>query len=162
MADQSAEHTGRKPREFTGWHMLAVCVGAFGVIIAVNISLAVNAVRTFPGLNVKNSYVASQEFDTRRDAQLALGWDVSAVVEGGELRLNIRDAGGSPVQPATLQAVLGRSTHVQDDRAVDFTFDGTAHVMPVDLSPGKWVLRLRAVSEDGTEFQQRIELHVRG
>ena len=162
MADQTVDPTKRKSREFTGWHMLAVFVGAFGVIISVNVALAVNAVRTFPGLNVKNSYVASQEFDLRRDAQLSLGWDVSATVEAGELRLNIRDAGGNPVQPATLQAVLGRSTHVQDDRAAEFTFDGTAHVMPVDLGPGKWVLRLRAVSEDGTEFQQRIELHVRG
>ena len=162
MADQTVEQTGRKARKFTGWHMLAICVGAFGIIIAVNLTLAFSAVRTFPGLNVKNSYVASQEFDTRRDAQLSLGWDVSATVEAGELRLNIRDAGGSPVAPATLQAVLGRSTHVQDDRAADFSFDGTAHVMPVDLGPGKWVLRLRAVSDNGTEFQQRIELHVRG
>lgn len=162
MGDQTVQHAAFKSREFTGWHMLAVCVGAFGIIISVNIALAVNAVRTFPGLNVKNSYVASQEFDIRRDAQLALGWNVKATVETGLLRLSIRDAAGRPVRPATLQVVLGRSTHVQDDRAAIFTFDGAAHVMPVDLGPGKWVLRLRAVSEDGIEFQQRIELHVRG
>lgn len=157
-----AELTATKTREFTGWHMLAICVVAFGIIIAVNIALAVNAVRTFPGLNVKNSYVASQEFDNRRDAQVALGWTVAALVEGDRLRLTITDAQEQAVDPATLQAVLGRATHVQDDRAVVFRFDGQAHVAPVDLGPGKWALRLRAVAADGTEFQQRIELRVRG
>ena len=52
-------------RKFTGKHALAVFVGAFGVIIAVNLVLAYNAVKTFPGLEVKNSYVASQEFNER-------------------------------------------------------------------------------------------------
>lgn len=155
-----AEQTTARP--FTGWHMLAICVTAFGIIIAVNIALAVNAVRTFPGLNVKNSYVASQEFDTRRDAQAALGWEVATSVEAGKLRLSITDPQGHPVAPATLQAVLGRATHVQADRMLSFTFDGTAHVAAADLGPGKWVLRLRAVAADGTEFQQRIELRGRG
>ena len=40
-------------RQFTGWHAAAVFGGAFGVIIAVNITLAVQAVGTFPGLEVK-------------------------------------------------------------------------------------------------------------
>ena len=65
-------------REFTGKHMLAICVGAFGVIITVNLILAYNAVATFPGLEAKNSYVASQQFNERRDAQEGLGWTVAA------------------------------------------------------------------------------------
>ena len=62
-------------REFklTGWHVLAIFVGAFGVIIGVNVALAWNAVATFPGLEVDNSYIASQTFDDRREAQEALG-----------------------------------------------------------------------------------------
>jgi len=63
-------------RQLTGRHVLMIFVGAFTVIIGVNIALAYNAVRTFPGLEVKNSYVASQEFNTRRAAQVALGWTV--------------------------------------------------------------------------------------
>ena len=60
-------------REFklTGWHVLAIFVGAFGVIIGVNVALAWNAVATFPGLEVDNSYIASQTFDDRREAQEA-------------------------------------------------------------------------------------------
>ena len=60
-------------RELTGRHVLAITLAAFGVIIAVNMVMAVKAVSTFPGLETPNSYVASQRFDRDRAAQAALG-----------------------------------------------------------------------------------------
>ena len=39
-------------RELTGRKVLLIFVIAFGVIIGVNVFMAVNAVRTFPGLEV--------------------------------------------------------------------------------------------------------------
>ena len=66
---------------------------AFGVIIGVNVVMATKAIGTFPGLEVKNSYVASQSFDKRRDAQEALGWDVGVAHEGDERRDHQRHAG---------------------------------------------------------------------
>ena len=60
-------------RQFTGKNALAVFVVAFGVIITVNLVLAYSAVKTFPGLEVKNSYVASQEFNERLQEHQALG-----------------------------------------------------------------------------------------
>ena len=152
----------KREREFTGKHMLMVFGGAFAVIIGVNIALAVNAVKTFPGLEVKNSYVASQEFDQRRSAQEALGWSVYASSQGDQLRLEITDADGKPVEVAKLSATLGRATHVQDDQQPEFTFDGQAYVAPAELGPGNWNIRLVARAKDGTEFTQRVILHVRG
>ncbi len=149
-----------KDRKLTGWHVLAMFCTAFGIIITVNMILAFSAVRTFPGLEVKNSYVASQSFDRDRAAQEALGWDVSANVEDDFLILRIDDALG-PVAPQITRATLGRATHVSDDRELNFKFDGTAHFAGVaDLAPGNWNLRLAAVAEDGTRFQQRIILRV--
>ena len=69
----------RKDFKLTGWHVLGIFGGAFGVIIGVNIALAVNAVSTFPGLEVANSYVASQTFDKRRAAQDKAGWKPAEV-----------------------------------------------------------------------------------
>ncbi len=149
-------------REFTGKHAAILFVGAFGVIIAVNLALAVSAVRTFPGLEVRNSYVASQEFNTRLAQQRALGWSVRAEARGGRVILAITDAGGAPVEVADLSAVLGRATHVQDDVRPAFAFDGTAYVAPVDLAPGNWNIRMVARAADGTRFSQRVLLHVRG
>ncbi|MBO9397754.1 FixH family protein [Shimia sp. R9_1] len=147
-------------KKFTGRHAALVFVGAFGVIIAVNLVLAFSAVKTFPGLEVKNSYVASQEFDERRTAQEALGWDVTARATGGLLILTVTDESGRPVQVSNLQAVLGRATHVKDDREPEFQFDGTAYVAREELAPGNWNIRMKANALDGTAFEQRVVLIV--
>ena len=149
-------------REFTGWHAAAVFVGAFGVIIGVNLVLAFSAVETFPGLETKNSYVESQLFDRQRQAQEALGWSIYASARDGEVQLDITDKEGNPVEVAKLHAVLGRATHVRDDVEPNFEFNGTAYVAPVHLGPGNWNIRMTARAENGVEFRQRVILHVRG
>lgn len=147
-------------RKLTGWHALAIFGSAFAVIISVNLVLAYSAVSTFPGLEVKNSYVASQAFDDRRTEQEALGWSVTAQAKGGLLILRIVDADGRPVQAGSLDAVLGRATHVQDDRKPEFSFDGQAYVARESLRPGNWNIRMKATALDGTLFEQRVVLHV--
>jgi nitrogen fixation protein FixH len=153
---------GKQERQFTGRHALMVFCGAFAVIIGVNLVLAFSAVKTFPGLEVKNSYVASQEFDDRRSAQEALGWSVYASSNGGLVVLEISDEFGNPVEVSTLTAVLGRATHVKDDIHPDFKFDGSAYVAPAELGAGNWNIRMTAKAQDGTEFSQRVILHVKG
>ncbi|MEL6169228.1 MAG: FixH family protein [Pseudomonadota bacterium] len=151
-----------KPRELTGRHVAMIFGGAFSVIIAVNLTLATQAVRTFPGLEVKNSYVASQHFEAERAAQNALGWTVGTRMEDGILTLAITDADG-PVAPEIVQATLGRATHVGEDRTLTFTFDGTALRAPAPgLGTGNWNLRLVAKADDGTVFKRRLVLRVGG
>lgn len=146
-------------RELKGWHVAALFVTAFGIIISVNLTLAVNAVRSFPGLEVKNTYVASQAFDRNRVAQLALGWEVSAEVEGAEVVLRIlRD--GTALAPKIERATFGRATSTAWDQELTFHFDGAALRAPVAAGPGNWNLRLRARAADGTLFEQRIVLRV--
>lgn len=140
----------------TGRKVFFGMAGAFGVIISVNLFLAYSAVATFPGLEVRNSYVASQNFDEMRAAQLALGWDVSADVTDEELHLFINDANGKPVEVAELDATFGRATNVRDDQTPDFIFTGTHYAAPVTTSAGNWNLRMTATAPDGTPFRQRV------
>ncbi|MBV1927390.1 MAG: FixH family protein [Rhodobacteraceae bacterium] len=147
-------------REFTGRHAALVFVGAFAIIIGVNLVLAVQAVKTFPGLEVRNSYVASQEFDVRRSAQMLLGWSVRADARDGQVFLSITDKDGTPIEVAQLDATLGRATHVRDDIKPEFVFDGTAYAAPVKLGKGNWNIRMVARAENGVEFSQRVILHV--
>jgi len=147
-------------KPFTGRKMFIITASAFAVIIAVNLYMAAMAVGTFPGLETRNSYVASQRFDVERKAQLALGWAVAATLGDGVLRLTITDADGRPVQPPMLSATLGRATEARDDIELGFRFDGRSHLAAADLAPGKWDLRLRATAADGTAFRQRIALYV--
>ena len=102
-------------QEITGRHVTVMFGAAFSVIIGVNVLLATKAVSTFPGLEVKNSYVASQTFDADRAAQEALGWTVDARIVDGHLRLAFAEGVGT-VEPVITKALLGRATHVNEDR----------------------------------------------
>jgi len=147
-------------KPITGRKVLLMFVGFFGVITAVNITMAYQAILTFPGLEVRNSYVASQSFDRRRAAQQALGWDVSADIEGRVLTLHIRDAAGKSVQVSNLAATLGRATNTRQDQNLNFGFDGDAYLAPVVAAPGYWHLRISATADSGTLFDQRLDLQI--
>jgi nitrogen fixation protein FixH len=148
-------------RELTGRHVLFGFVAFFGVIIAVNIVMAYSAVSTFPGLEVKNGYVASQSFDERRAAQEALGWRARVEVADGELSVAIVDADGRPVQAGKVEALVGRPTSDRDDFIPELTFNGRSYVAPVTLTGGKWILHLKARSLAGEPFEQRLDVHVK-
>lgn len=148
--------------EITGRKVLIFTVMAFSVIIAVNLTLAFQAVKTFPGLEVKNSYVASQNFDEQRDAQLGLGWTLTADFDGQVLSLAFEDADGAPVQVAELSALVGWATSTRDDFTPTFTFADGRYQTPAEMEAGNWNLRVVARAADGTEFRQRVVLHVPG
>ena len=148
--------------KLTGKHALAIFVGAFGIIFAVNIFMAWNAVRTFPGVEVANSYVASQGFNARLADQRRLGWETRVEVAEGELRLFVSGDDGVTAAVESLQATLGRATHNRDDWTPDFRRIPGGFAAPVDLEPGNWNLRMTATAADGTEFRQRISFWHRG
>lgn len=148
-------------REIKGWHVFVAMAAAFGIIIGVNLTLAVKAVDTFPGLEVRNSYVASQTYEARRDAQDALGWQVSAAVENGVFEIAITDAKGRPAAISSLEAVVGRPTIARDDQALVLEGARGLWRAPVDLGSGAWVLKLAAESQDGVAFTKRIDLWVK-
>lgn len=146
----------------TGGKVLAITCTAFGIIIAVNGVMAWKAVSTFPGLEVRNSYVASQVFDTERAAQAALGWAVETGYADGRLTLTIRDAEGLPAPVAALSATVGRTTHAREDVTPAFTAAAGRFEAALDLAPGLWLIHLRAEAADGTAFRQRLDFLVRG
>lgn len=144
-------------RELTGRHVLAITLCAFGVIVAVNLLMAFKAVSTFPGLETANSYVASQKFDVERAAQQALGWTVTPDYDGAELTLMIRDQQGNPARVRSLDASIGRPTHVRDDQTPQFSYEDGMFRAPLTLSPGNWIIHVTAEAWDGTQFRQRID-----
>lgn len=146
-------------REWTGRDVLMVTVGAFGIIIAVNMTMAWKAISTFPGLEVRNSYAAGVGFDARRAAQEALGWDVRPTWEDGVLTLAFADAAG-PVRPASLTVEVGRPADGREDFTADLAWDGTAFRAPVAFDPGQWRIDVDAVAADGTAFSRRLRLVV--
>lgn len=144
-------------RELTGRHVLAIMLGAFGTIIAVNVFMAFQAVSTFPGLEVRNSYVASQSFDRDRAAQEKLGWTVTPDYDGKVLTVAIRDADGLPARLTDMELTIGRPTHVREDQTPLFTYENGVFRAPITLGPGAWIIHISAIAADGTPFRQRLD-----
>ena len=81
--------------EFTGRHMLAIMLVFFGLIIGVNVTMAVFASTSWTGLVVKNAYVASQEFNAKAAearAQAALGLTAMLTIADGTIAYRLIDA----------------------------------------------------------------------
>jgi nitrogen fixation protein FixH len=154
--------TEKPVRPLTGWHVLAMFVAFFGVIIAVNAGLAWKAISTFPGLEVDNGYIASQSFDAERSAQQALNWTFVHGYDAAanELRLTFTDAAGRSVALATLNVLVGRTTESGDDLRPEFTQRDGVYTAPVALAQGKWMMMVEARGLDGAPFRQRIDLYV--
>ncbi len=148
--------------ELTGRKVLAITSGAFAIVIGVNLLLAWKAISTFPGLEVKNSYVASQTFDTDRAAQLALGWTLDSAYAADTLRLTFRDANGQPAPVRDLTVLVGRTTEAREDVRPVFGYDDGQFSAALPLRSGKWMMRVQAFHPDGTAFRQRIDLLVKG
>lgn len=149
-------------RELTGRHVLIITLSAFGVIIAVNLVMAFLAVGSFPGLEVKNSYVASQQFDRERAAQQHLGWTARASQDGGQIVIEIVDGQGHHPVLRDFSATIGRPTHKRDDVTPAFDLaGGGVYRAPLRLAPGAWTIHVQAVAPDGTPFRQRLD-HLAG
>ena len=132
--------------KFTGWHMTAILVAFFGVVMAVNFNMARMAVITFGGTVVDNSYVASQEYNGWLKAaarQERLGWTVAIALDA-DRRVRV-DAQASGVAIKRLSGVgdalhpLGRV----DDVPLAFATSANGQLLSTKpLPPGRWSLRL--------------------
>ena len=124
-------------KRFTGWHFMAIICAFFGVVISVNVTMAVLAVRTFGGVVVENSYVASQEYNhwlAQARKQERLGWKAVPSLDAGRhvtVALNINRAQVS----GTARHPLGRAPDVP------LTFDGSQRSREA-LPPGRWIVHL--------------------
>lgn len=132
---------------FTGRHMLLVMIAFFGVVIAVNMAMAVAASRTFGGTVVDNSYVASQEFNRWLDEagrQKALGWRAEIRRDGRRADIVLR-VGDRPVDGARVTAVAEHPLGRLADRTLRFGEAGGGVYRSVEpLPPGRWRVRVEA------------------
>jgi nitrogen fixation protein FixH len=147
-----------KMRRFTGWHMLATMVGFFGVVIAVNVTMARIAIGSFGGVVVENSYVASQEFNGWLDAaeaQEALGWQVETTWrDDGRLAMQVTGAPGVLAASASARHPLG---HLPTRELVFEQAPSGEYVSTEELPQGRWTLRLTLAS-GSDEWRREEEL----
>jgi nitrogen fixation protein FixH len=145
----------------TGRRVALISSGLFLLVLAPNIALTVTAVRTFSGLVVPNSYVASQEFDRVKAAQEALGWRIALAHDDDILRLDLADPAGHAVHPPAFAVTVGRPTTTRDDRTLAMQPTPTGYAADAALAPGHWRVEIVATAENGTAFHQSRDIFVR-
>lgn len=141
-------------RAFTGWHMTAILLVFFAVVIAVNFLMAVMAVRSFGGTVVENSYVASQKFNgwlAEARAQQKLGWHDKVTLDNTrhvQIRLNVKGAQISALaeHPLGRAADIALSLHEREP--------GT-YVSDRTLPAGRWQVRFDIRHDGGEEHLLR-------
>ncbi|MCA3667838.1 MAG: FixH family protein, partial [Methylobacterium sp.] len=97
----------RKAKEFrlTGWHVLAMLIAFFAVVASVNVFMMTTAIRTMPGLDARNGYDVSQNFNRQElaaaQAQARRGWQSDARVSLAnrvlDLEIRFRDSMSKPL-----------------------------------------------------------------
>ncbi len=125
-----------------GYHVFAMMMAFFGVIIAVNFTMATLASRSWTGLVVKNSYVASQQFNRDLAAaadQQKRGWHSSLSYAGKTLDFRIFDRAGNVLIPDKLELRMGRPAFEQEDLVIKLEADHNGnHRADLVLGPGDW------------------------
>jgi nitrogen fixation protein FixH len=121
-------------QQFTGRHFLLIMVAFFGVIVAVNITMAVYANTSWTGFVVRNSYVAGLEFNRKsreHREQVALGWNTTVTGTDGTFRFALADAEGNPVALKAGTAQFRRPVTDAEDTTLA-------------LADGAWIVEIEA------------------
>jgi nitrogen fixation protein FixH len=147
-------------RAMTGRHTLLWFLAFFGAMFVVNGIFLWTAITTFPGEDVKKSYLTGLDYNrelARRAYQAEAGWQAEAglVQEGGvsqvEARFLTRD--GAPLEVITAEAQLRHPADTAFDRTVTLTALGAgAYAGSIEpLAPGQWTIVVRADLDPQTE-----------
>ena len=87
-------------KQFTGRHMAMIMGAFFATVVGVNMYMVYAARSSWTGLVVKNSYVASQNFNeltAKLETSKAFGLHGSARYDKGRVIITIKDGTGNPV-----------------------------------------------------------------
>jgi nitrogen fixation protein FixH len=142
-----------KPREITGRFVFFALLAFFLVVAAVNGTMMTLAVQTMPGVDVRNSYEASQRFN--RDiaaarAQDARGWSANATLrlrgQDALATLELRDAAKAAVAGLEVGIRLAHPATRADDRAARMSEDGMGRYVATipGVNRGAWDVVIEA------------------
>lgn len=158
--------SGTSQKEFTGRHMLLIMIVFFGVIIAVNITMAVVARQSWTGLVAKNTYVASQQFNQKMadtKAQAALHWSGSLTVRDGAIGYRIADASSQnvPLKSVSLKFMRPVGDHNDWSETLTLSSDGGYRTIH-PVADGVWLVAIEADAGLDKPFRETLRINIVG
>lgn len=144
------------PRGIRGWHVLAGVSAFFAVVIGVDATFTVLAVRTFPGQVSVTPYEDGLLYNrriARLEAQARLGWRAAAAAEPGQVALTFVDRSGRPLTGLRIAGTLERPA--TEAGRIHLAFDEVApgrYAAPTGGIIGAWDLTAEAKAPSGGDF----------
>jgi nitrogen fixation protein FixH len=152
--DQTPMRAIPRERVIDGRFVLFTFLGFFGVVFAVNGLMVSLALRTMPGLDARNGYVASQAMNATYAAvraQAERGWIADLAVyrdARGDVpvEVSIRDKESQPVRGLTVSARLAHPAIAREDRSVGLVETSRGRYVGVigGVKAGSWTLVVEA------------------
>ncbi|WP_157893699.1 FixH family protein [Aquidulcibacter paucihalophilus] len=159
-----------KAFRLTGWHVLAMFAGLFGVMLAVNSLFVVLALKTFSG-ETDHAYINGLKFNETLAAnarQAELGWTMTLGLErptggGAVLEARLADRNNQPLRGARLQGMIGRTTDEKEDQSLRFTetAPGIYRAVIHQIRPGRWKFKASAQLDGAPQFSTETTLSLR-
>ncbi len=142
-----------KKRTLKGYHVLVWMLGFFAVMFAANGIFLYNAIKTFPGEEVEQSYVQGLAYNTqlaKNAKQAQLGWTVQIGREGDDIVLRLLDANGVGLDGYSIAGTLRRAGQ-KSDISVEFVHEGNSvyRTKTTSLLQGRWDLEFDVFEEEG-------------
>jgi nitrogen fixation protein FixH len=137
-------------KQLTGKHVFAICLGFFGVMLAVNMLFLFLALSTFNGGQGGKAYQTGLEYNRTIEAarvQEALGWSHRLETPGaGRIVVTLSEGSGAPVAGLALSGEIGRPVADKFTRPLAFSEmrPGIYAAEAGELDPGNWVVSLAA------------------
>ena len=153
-------------RTLTGYHVAAMIVAFFAVIVAVNLTMAWFASNSWSGLVVKNSYVASQQYNEKIAAaslQKAKGWRLNFGYGDNMLSFWLSDGEGQPVLIKNIAARIGRPAFESADETLILSHMGKGHYRAdIELTQGVWGYQLDGEGSEPYHSEGRFIVSEKG
>jgi nitrogen fixation protein FixH len=161
-------------RRRPGWWFPFIYVGAFGVVLAVNLVFMFSAVHTFTGLSTEQAYEKGLRYNEEIAAakrQQTLGWTVTTEVRakepgetafhGADIIVTFQDKDGKPVTGLSGNAEFVRPTSEGHDSSAALSEQGQGRYLVSAALPlgGQWDFAMTARRGDlSYRLAQRIFL----
>ena len=162
---KSSDAPARRVGALTGRRVLAILLGFFLLVFAVNGVFIYFSLNSHPGATARDAYREGLEYNRvleRAERQQALGWRAEVRERGGTVRLHMRDAAGAAVGGLVGKAEIGRPASDSEDRILGTveTAPGIYEAAGSPLGPGRWKVVFEMKNGAGLRFRAEHELLV--
>lgn len=155
-------YTEKREFELKGWHVLIMLLAFFGVMFAVNGVFLYHAITSFPGEDVKKSYVQGLNYNDTlavRAQQAELGWRAEAGLKDSTLVFRLQDAQEEPLSNLAVVAEIRHLATENADQVVTLQAQAQGEYLAkgLDLAQGQWLIRFSVYDTEGETLQLNVD-----